>query len=255
MDSNVRVIAVVATAGTTACGAIDPLAEIAGICRHYGVWLHVDAAYGGAALLSDKLRDRLYGIDQANSITVDLHKWCYMSVDCSVLLYRDPLLARKTFSSQAEYIREIDEGSKDSDVFYDLSPEVSRRFRALAVWIAFRHYGIEMLGHNILHNVECAEYLAERVDASAELELVVPPQLSICCFRYVAVDRNMTEQEIDVLNDNIVHQLAKNGDFLLSSTRLQNRSVLRVCIRSFKTKAVHIDKLIEEVCKLGKEYE
>lgn len=253
-DSNACVIAVVATAGTTACGAIDPLAEIAKICKRYGVWLHVDAAYGGAALLSDKLRDRLRGIEQANSITIDLHKWCYMSVDCSVLLYRDPFLARKTFSTQAEYVREIDEDTKDPDVFYDLSPEVSRRFRALAVWLAFRHYGIELLGHNVLHNVECAEYLAARAKAIAELELVMPPQLSICCFRYVPVNRNMTGNEIDVLNDNIVRQLAKNGDFLLSSTRLQNRSVLRVCIRSFKTRAVHIDKLIEEVCKLGKEY-
>ena len=172
-SSDSRVVAVVASAGTTACGAIDPLAEIAALCCRYDVWLHVDAAYGGAALLSDDFRDRLYGIGQANTITIDLHKWCYMSVDCSILLYRDPHLARKTFSLQADYVREVDEDSTDTDVFYDLSPEVSRRFRALAVWLAFRHYGIDVLGRNVLYNVECAEYLAALVVTTPELELVV----------------------------------------------------------------------------------
>ncbi|HKK15499.1 MAG TPA: hypothetical protein VJ981_02255, partial [Gammaproteobacteria bacterium] len=106
-----------------------------------------------------------------------------------------------------------------------------------------------------LHNVECAEYLAERVDAIPELELVRRPQLSICCFRYIPAAGEMAEVEIDRLNDTIVHRLAVKGDFLLSSTSLGERSILRVCIRSYTTRAIHIDRFIEQVCSIGKECE
>ena len=251
----IRVVAVVATAGTTATGSIDPLSDIAIICKRYGVWLHVDAAYGGAALLSEDLRNRLLGIEQANSITIDLHKWFYMSVECSVLLYRNPECARDTFAIKADYVRENRDNKKEFDNFFELSPEVSRRFRALAIWFAFRHYGIDTLGHNVLYNVECAEYLAARVKSMQGLELVGEPQLSICCFRYIPADRKLTDKQLGELNDAIVRELAEQGDFLLSSTQIDKSSVLRVCIRSYTTKAEDVDRLIDVIFKTGKRLE
>ena len=249
---NTRIVAVVATAGTTATGSIDPLSEIAQICERFGIWLHIDAAYGGAALLSVDLGDRLRGIEMADSITIDLHKWFYMSVDCSALLFRDRSIVYDTFAVQADYVRENPE---NVDNFFEMSPEVSRRFRALAVWIAFRYYGIEKLGQNVLYNVRCTEYLAGIVENNPVLELSGKPQLSICCFRYVSLDKDLPDEKINLLNDNIVKELAKTGNILLSPTKIDNCSVLRVCIRSYTTRATDIDYLIHEVCRIGKNQE
>ena len=250
-DNGQRVFCVVATAGTTATGAIDPLPGIAELCRRYGVWLHVDAAYGGAALLSADLRERLAGIELADSITIDLHKWCYLSLDGSVLLYRDPQAAREVFHTQADYVRDDHAEVADAYTFFDLSPEVSRRARALSAWLAFRHYGLEALGCNVLHNVECAAYLARLVEASPDLELVNEPQLSICCFRYAPAELHEQQTLLDELNDSIVSRLAEQGDFLLSPTQVHGMSVLRVCIRSYTTRAVHVQKLVAAVCSVG----
>jgi aromatic-L-amino-acid decarboxylase len=242
------IVGVVASAGTTTTGSIDPLYDIAQICNRYGIWLHVDAAYGGGALLAPDLRCRLKGIELANSVTIDLHKWFYMSVDCSVLLYRDPGPAYETFSIKADYVRENSEYEAN---YFEMSPEVSRRFRALAVWFAFRYYGTEKLGQNVLYNTMCAEYLADRVESIPVLELMGRPQLSICCFRYVPLNTGLTGEEINMLNDRIVRKLAENSNFLISPTYLNGLSVLRVCIRSYTTRAKDIDNLIDEVCKIG----
>lgn len=251
-DDRQRAFCVVATAGTTATGAIDPLPAIAELCRRYGVWLHVDAAYGGAALLSADLRERLRGIELADSITIDLHKWCYLSLDGSVLLYRDPQAAREVFQTQADYVRDDHAEVAAAYTFFDMSPEVSRRARALSAWLAFRHYGLETLGRNVLHNVECAVYLARLVEASPVLELVNEPQLSICCFRYAPADLREQQALLNELNDSIVSRLAEQGDFLLSPTQVQGMSVLRVCIRSYTTRASHVENLIIDVQSIGR---
>jgi aromatic-L-amino-acid decarboxylase len=250
-DDEQRVFCVVATAGTTATGAVDPLPAIAELCRRYGVWLHVDAAYGGAALLSEEVRERLRGIELADSITIDLHKWCYLSLDGSVLLYRDPEAAREVFHIQADYVRDDHAEVAEAYTFFDMSPEVSRRARALSVWLAFRHYGLEKLGRNVLHNVECAAYLARLVEASPDLELINEPQLSICCFRYAPAELAGRQVLLDDLNDRIVGRLAEQGDFLLSPTQVDGMSVLRVCIRSYTTRAGHVENFINDVQAIG----
>lgn len=250
-DPGRRVCCVVASAGTTAMGVVDPLPEIAALCRQHDVWLHVDAAYGGAALLSDALRERLCGIEQADSLTVDLHKWCYLAFDGSVLLYRDPASARELFAFEADYARYGNGQTAETRTCFDLSPEVSRRSRALPAYLAWRHYGLDVLGRNIQHNAECAQYLAELVKASADFELVTEPMLSICCFRYLPPASKDDASHVDWVNARIVERLALGGNFLLSSTLVNERPVLRVCVCSHTTSAHHMAELVLEIRRIA----
>lgn len=252
-DGQSRACCVVATAGTTGLGTIDPLPEIAEVCRRHAVWLHVDAAYGGAALLSPVLRDRLRGIGEADSITVDLHKWCYLAFDASVLLYRDADKAREVFDFQADYALTERNQAAESRVFFDLSPEVSRRNRALPAYLAWRHYGLDLLGRNILHNVECAQYLADLVEAAPDFELPARPALSICCFRYRPAAMAGDQAGVDRLNTRILERLAEGGEFLLSPTLVEGRPVLRVCICTHTTRARHMEALLQQVAGIGQE--
>lgn len=244
---------VVATAGTTAMGVIDPLFEIAEICSRHGVWLHVDAAYGGAALLSTALRDRLKGIERADSVTIDLHKWCYLSFDASVLLYRNPDFARDLYEFKADYARYERNQMPEAHRFYDLSPEVSRRNRALPAYLAWRHYGLDLLGRNVQHNAECAQYLAAVIREAPDLQIVGKPELSICCFRYLPPSLHGHDEKIDSLNDRIVEALSLGGNYLLSPTLIGGRPVLRVCICSHTTRANHMDELVAEIRLIGSE--
>jgi glutamate/tyrosine decarboxylase-like PLP-dependent enzyme len=174
-----NIICVVASAGTTNTGAIDPLPQIADTCARHGLWLHVDAAYGAGGLMSPELRPRYRGIERADSVVMDMHKWFFQSLAGSLLLYRDPQWARQLFTESSDYLRMNQDDSPEQFSFFSISPELSRRFRALPFYLSMRHYGIERLGRNALHNVRCAEYLAELVRAEPDLELVAAPQLSI----------------------------------------------------------------------------
>ena len=167
-----NIICVVASAGTTNTGAIDPLVEIADICARHDIWLHVDAAYGAGGLMSTELRPRYRGIERADSVVMDMHKWFYQSLAGSLLLYRDPAWARQLFSESSDYLRMNEDDSPEQFSFFSMSPELSRRFRALPFFLSMRHYGIDRLGRNALHNVRCAEHLAELIRAAADLELV-----------------------------------------------------------------------------------
>ncbi|MEM7257896.1 MAG: aminotransferase class V-fold PLP-dependent enzyme, partial [Pseudomonadota bacterium] len=179
-----NVVCVVATAGTTTTGAIDPLPQIAALCEQHKIWLHVDAAYGGGALMSETLRPRFDGIEKADSVIMDLHKWFFQSLDGSVLIYRDAAPARALFYESSDYLHFEEDPVPEQYKFFHLTPELSRRFRALPIYISFRCYGRPALGRNVLHNVECAEYLARKVEQETDLEMISPPQLSITCFRF-----------------------------------------------------------------------
>ena len=250
LDGNRQVVCVVASAGTTNTGAIDPLAEIAELCAARGIWLHVDAAYGGGGLMSPELRPRYRGIECADSVTMDLHKWFFQALDGSLLLYRDPTWARHLFLDSSDYLALPEDESPEQYMFFHIAPELSRRFRGLPVYLALRHYGMERLGRNALHNVECAEYLAALIEAEDALELVVPPQLSILCFRYRPDDR--AADEIDRLNSEIRDRIQLEGDFLMSPTRVRGRPVLRVCVMNHATRAEHVEGLLASVLRIGR---
>ncbi|MGB1013521.1 MAG: pyridoxal phosphate-dependent decarboxylase family protein [Nannocystaceae bacterium] len=242
-------VCVVATAGTTTLGRIDPLPEIADVCRAHGVWFHVDAAYGGAAMLTDQLRPRLRGIERADSVTLDLHKWFYMGFDASALLIAHPECARNVFYTAAEYVDIERDPPPERHAFFHLSPETSRRFRALAPMIALWHYGADTLGANIAHNAACARYLAGRVVKLACFELLARPDLSICCFRWCG-DGRTHEAEVDRRNVAITDALRTGGRWRLSPTTVGGRPVLRVCVQAYSTTADDLDALLDEILRM-----
>lgn len=245
-----NIVCVVASAGTTNTGAIDPLYEIADICEAQDIWLHVDAAYGGGGLMSEVLRPRYRGIERADSVVMDLHKWFFQSLDGSLLLYRNPEWARNLFFDSTDYLRASEDNSPEQYMFFHIAPELSRRFRALPFYIAFRCYGLPKLGRNVLHNVQCAEYLAELIHQHSELELVVAPQLSIVCFRFRPV--NLEDAEVDRVNTAIRDQVQLEGEYLMSATQVHSRPVLRVCIINHATRAEHIEGLLDSVLRIGR---
>jgi glutamate/tyrosine decarboxylase-like PLP-dependent enzyme len=244
-----NVICVVASAGTTNTGAIDPLEEIAALCQQHGVWLHVDAAYGGGGLMSETLRPRYRGIDQADSVVMDLHKWFFQSLGGSLLLYRDPASARQLFFESSDYLSSTEDRTPEDYMFFHIAPELSRRFRALPFYIAMRCYGMDRLGRNALLNVQCAEYLAALVHEHEQLELVVEPQLSILCFRYRP--EGLDDAAIDRINSAIRDQIQLEGDYLMSATQVHGRPVLRVCIINHATRAEHVEGLLASVLRIG----
>jgi len=250
-DDSRQACCVVASAGTSSLGAIDQLDIIAGICRKHQVWFHVDAAYGGAALLSDRLRKLLTGIGNADSVSIDLHKWAYLAFDASVLLYRNPAPARKLFDFEAEYAHYDTTPTPETYNFFTLSPEVSRRARAVPAYLAWRIYGQAVLGRNIEHNADCAAYLAGLVDQAPDLELITPPFLSICCFRYLPERTRNDAQLANALNRKLADLLNESGEFLFSDSRIGNKTVLRVCICSYRTRARHMEALVNAVLAMG----
>ncbi len=251
LEQHARVVCVVASAGTTNTGAIDPLAEIGALCRRHGVWLHVDAALGGGGLMSPELRPRYAGIELADSVVMDLHKWFFQSLAGSLLLYRDAEPARDLFYDSPDYLRSGDDiHTPEQYMFFHIAPELSRRCRGLPFYLAFRFYGFDRLGRNALHNVECAEYLAALIEAEDELELVVAPQLSILCFRYRPA--GVDDERIDAINSEIRDRIQLEGDYLMSATQIRGRPVLRVCILNHATRADHVEGLRDSVLRIGR---
>jgi aromatic-L-amino-acid decarboxylase len=249
LEADHKVLCVVASAGSTTTGAVDPLAEIADLCAKHSTWLHVDAAYGGGALLANQLRPLFRGIEHADSITIDLHKWFFTAIDSSVVLYRDPASARELFYENSDYIQFPVDGPPEQHMFFHLGPELSRRFRALPIMIALCHYGAEAIGQNVYHNVQCAKYLGELIDYHDQLELVAAPQLSIINFRFVAEQKS--DKQVDLINQNIRAAVESTGQFLMSETRIGGRPVLRVCIVNHATRAEHMDRLVDLILTLG----
>ncbi len=245
-----NVVCVVATAGTTNTGAIDPLGEIAERCSKQNIWLHIDAAYGGGGLLAEELSPRYRGIEMADSVTVDMHKWFFQSLDGSALIYRDADAARALFYESSDYLHSSTEPVAEQYMFFHIAPELSRRFRALPFYIAFRCYGIDRLGRNVLHNVECAEYLAQLIRHETDLELIAAPQLSILCFRFNPV--KLGDDQVDAINREIRDQIQREGEFLISPTVINSRPVLRVCVVNHATRAEHIEGLLESVLRIGR---
>ena len=251
LDQHDNIICVVASAGTTNTGAIDPLPQIADLCAAQGVWLHVDAAYGAGGLMSAQLRPRFGGIERADSVVMDMHKWFFQSPTGSLLLYRDPRWARQLFSESSDYLRMNEDESPEQFGFFSISPELSRRFRALPFYISMRHYGLDRLGRNALHNVECAEYLAAQIRVEQDLELITAPQLSILCFRFRP--DGLDDDSVDRLNTAIRERIQLEGDYLISPTQVNNRPVLRVCIINHATRAEHVEGLLASILRIGRD--
>jgi glutamate/tyrosine decarboxylase-like PLP-dependent enzyme len=246
--------AVVASAGTVATGAIDPLPAIAEVCRAEGIWLHVDAAYGGPAILADDLRPLLAGIENADSIAFDPHKWLYTPHSGGCVLVRDLQHLADAFAVHPTYIHEDKERSGHGIDFSMLGPQFSRGFAALKIWVSLLAHGRRAYGERISHDAALARYLEARVRERDEFELVSPARLSICCFRYVPADLPVgprREAYLDMLNERLMTSIHLDGRVYCSNAVLGGRFVLRACIVNFRTEAPDIDALLDVASELG----
>lgn len=236
-------LAVVATAGSTSTTSVDPIAELAGLCAAQGIWLHVDAAYAGSAAICPELRALMAGIEHADSIVVNPHKWLFTPVDCSLLLVRDPANLRAAFSLVPEYLR-----TDEADVtnLMDLGFQLGRRFRALKLWMVIRAFGVEGLRERIRDHCAMARELASRIAADPGFELAAPVPFSTVCFRALPADGGRREPAAqDGLNERLLAAVNAAGPFFLSHTVLRGRYTLRVAIGNLRTTRRHLDDLWE----------
>jgi aromatic-L-amino-acid decarboxylase len=236
---------VVGTAGTVDIGAIDDLAALADIARHEALWFHVDGAFGALAIMAPDLAPRLSGIERADSLALDFHKWAQVPYDAGFILVRDGALHRSTFATQAAYLRRETRGlAAGSPWPCDFGPDLSRGFRALKTWFTLRVYGTEALGAVISHTCALARHLERRVLAMPQLELLAPVQLNIVCFRHRGDDA-------DALNARIVADLHESGIVAPSTTMIGNRLAIRAAIVNHRTEQRDVDALLDAVLAYG----
>jgi aromatic-L-amino-acid/L-tryptophan decarboxylase len=249
LAAGMRPFCIVATAGTTATGAIDPIPAIADVCERHGLWLHVDAAYGGAAALAPELRSLLAGIERADTISFDPHKWLYTPQSSACLLARDPGRLRAAFSIDAAYVREDAQLSGRGINIGELGPQWSRAFLALKVWMSLAAHGTDAYGRRIAHDVELARYLDKRVREHPDLEPMCPVTLSIACFRYAPA--GIDDAVLDVLNERLMIEIRRDGRTCPSNAVLHGRYSLRACFVNHRTEAGVVDDLVDAAVTLG----
>jgi len=237
---------VIGTAGTTDTGAIDDLDGLAVIASEQRLWLHVDGAYGALGILAPEIAPRLSGIQAADSLAFDFHKWGQVPYDAGFLLVRDGELHRKAFESPAAYLEREKRGlAAGSPWPCDFGPDLSRGFRALKTWFTLKVHGLDALGASIARTCELARYLERRIVESSELELLAPVSLHIVCFRYKCADA-------DRVNARIVIELQESGLAAPSSTRINGAFAIRAAITNHRTQATDIDALLDATLRIGR---
>jgi aromatic-L-amino-acid decarboxylase len=249
-------IAVVGSAGTVATGAIDPLEEIAEVCAQHDLWFHVDGAYGGPGVLAEELKPLYRGIERADSIAFDPHKWLYTPHSGGCILVRDFEDLPRSFSIRqyAAYAYEDKEATGTGVDGVDLSPQFSRGFWALKVWVSLLAHGRAAYSRRIAHDVALARYLAEQAEARPEFEVMAPVTLSIACFRFVPPDLpggQGGEEYLNQLNERLMTELQMSGRVFPSNAVLRGTFGLRACIVNFRTEAEDMDALLDVAAELG----
>jgi aromatic-L-amino-acid/L-tryptophan decarboxylase len=232
-------VAVVASAGTVATGAVDPLARIADVAARESLWLHVDGAYGALAALAAP--ERLGPLARADSLSLDPHKWLYQPLDCGCLLFRDPMAARRAFSHAADYTRSFSDDPVEGFAFFDESIELSRRFRALRLWTSIQYHGLDAFREAIRRDLAHARALAARVAREPSLELLAPVELSAVCFRRRFADG------IDARNAALLQAVNRRGRVYLSNATLRGAFALRACFVNHRTTDADVDAVVDEV--------
>jgi len=243
-------IAVVGSAGTVNTGSVDPLRELARIAKSCGAWFHVDGAYGALAAMA---RPELFdGLDLADSISLDPHKWLYQPLDCGCLLYHDRTAARKAFSFTGDYAKSLLENPIESFAFFEETLELSRRFRALKLWLSLRYHGIGAFRRQINNDCELAAHLARLVEDAEELELLAPVPLSAVCFRFLPRTPALNEAQLDTLNLKILNRVQRGGRVFISNATIRGRFALRACIVNHRSTTADVEAVADEVVTVGR---
>jgi aromatic-L-amino-acid decarboxylase len=235
--AGMRPLAVVATLGTTSSTAVDPLAEIAALCERHGMWLHADAAYGGVLTLLPEKRALFAGLEHADSLVVNPHKWLFTPMDCSVLWTKHPDVLRRAFSLTPEYLRTAEQDVALS--YSDYSFQLGRRFRALKLWFVLRAFGLDGLQSRLRFHCALATTFEQWVRTDAAWEVLAPVEMSVVCFRYHP--RGVTDEaELERLNSAIMERVNASGRVFMSHTKLSGRYTLRIAIGNLRTEEQHV---------------
>lgn len=243
-------LAVVASAGTVNTGAIDPLAKIAEIAREHDAWFHIDGAYGALAAIAG--RNKFDGLELADSISLDPHKWLYQPLDCGCLLYRSSEAAQKAFSHSGDYTRALSADPIEKFAFFEESLELSRRFRALKIWLSLRYHGLTTFRESIRNDLSHARRLAEAIERQPELELMGRGELSAVCFLHRGAT-GMSDDDLNQFNAAVLQRTQRRGRVYISNATLAGKFCLRACIVNHRTKDADIDAVIPEVLAAAKE--
>lgn len=247
-----RPICVIGNAGTTNSGAVDPLDTLADLAAEYGLWYHVDGAFGALLALSPRLRPLVAGMERADSLAFDLHKWGYLPFEAGCVLVRDAEMHRRTFALRPDYLQHAERGLGAGAVWFsDYSIQLTRGFNALKVWMALKTDGVARLGRLIEQNVDQAAYLAGLIEASPRLELLAPVALNVVCFRAMAPD--LAEPRLDALNEEILFRLQESGIAVPSGTHVRGRYALRCAIVNHRSRYEDFDLLVDAVERLAGE--
>ena len=251
LENGYRPCCVVASAGTVNTGAVDPLKEVAAIANDFDLWFHVDGAYGAPGVLDQRKKSLFAGLELADSVSLDPHKWLYVPVDAGCLLFRDEATAKSAFNTDdADYIKVHGLVDDETFAYWDFGVELSRRFRALKIWMTLRYYGVNRLAQTVSEDIALAEYLGELVTNDNEFELLAPVELSICCFRYRP--SQLSEAELNELNERILSLVQKSGKAYVSNATVDGRFALRACVTNFRTTKADIERTLEVVREAGR---
>ena len=247
-----RPICVIGSAGTINTGAIDDLNALADLCKREDLWFHIDGAIGAVAVLAENVRPLLSGIERADSIAMDLHKWMHMPFEAGCILVRHSDAHRRTFSLTPDYLAHETRGLAAGQIWFtDYGLQLSREFRALKVWMSIKEHGLDRFGRMIARNVDQAKYFGRLVEGEPSMELLAPIGLDIVCFRFNPGD--LDDEQLNALNKEILMQLHEQGIAAPSYTMLQGRYCLRIAIANHRSTQEDFDVLAREVVRIGHE--
>ena len=244
-------LCVIGNAGTINTGAIDDLSALADLCKRENLWFHVDGAIGAVAVLAENVKPKLVGIECADSVALDLHKWMHVPFEAGCVLVRNKTAHRDTFALTPEYLARQTRGLAAGNWFSDYGLQLSRQFRALKVWMSIKEHGLARFGRMIARNVEQAHYFGKLVEANPKLELMAPIGLDIVCFRFNP--GNLENAALDALNKEILMQLHEKGIAVPTYTTLHGQYCLRIAIANHRSVQADFDLLATEVLRLGNE--
>ena len=242
-------LVVVANAGTTASGAVDPLRELSELCRAAGVWLHVDGAYGGFGCLTERGRATLAGMELADSITLDPHKWLYQPIELGALLVRDGSALRRGFEISPDYLKGMEAIDREVN-FSDLGLQLTRTCRALKLWISLHYFGVSAFRGAIDNSLDLALHAQSRIEDSPELELMSPASLGVVTFRRHP-NGVADEAILERINAEIAAEIERGGEVFISTSRVRGRYVLRLCILNHSTSQAEVDRALELAATLA----
>ena len=247
-----RPICIVGTSGTVNTGAIDDLNALAEIAKKENMWFHVDGAIGAIAMLANNVRDQLSGIEKADSVAIDLHKWLHMPFEAGCTIVKDANAHKNTFSLFPEYLEKNVRGVASGKLWFsEYGLQLSRRFRALKIWMSLKEHGAQKFGRMIARNVEQAQYLGHKIKHTHHLELVAPIGLDIVCFRYNP--GGLSLKQLNVLNKEIKLQFEERGIAVLGYTTLSDKYCIRIAIANHRSTFEDFDDLINQVLQFGEE--